>query len=102
MVYCVALQLSKLVDPQVWLDAACQIFFSFSLACGGLIAFASYNAEDYNCKRDVLAVSVCNVCTALFAASIIFSILGHKAYNQFNRCVHRYLLACIFLQTGHP
>ncbi len=71
----------------MWLDAACQIFYSFSLAFGGLIAFASYNPPDYNCKRDVIYVSICNVATALFASISIFSILGHKAYYMFNTCI---------------
>lgn len=38
-------QWDVLTNPQVWLDAATQIFFSLSVAFGGLISFSSYNPE---------------------------------------------------------
>ncbi|KOB66239.1 Transporter [Operophtera brumata] len=61
-------KLEKLLDPTVWLDAATQVFYSFGLAFGSLIAFGSYNPPNNNCVRDVLLVSVCNALTAIYAS----------------------------------
>ncbi|OWK02358.1 hypothetical protein Celaphus_00018138 [Cervus elaphus hippelaphus] len=34
---------TELANPVTWLDAGAQVFYSFSLAFGGLISFSSYN-----------------------------------------------------------
>lgn len=36
-------QVTELANPVTWLDAGAQVFYSFSLAFGGLISFSSYN-----------------------------------------------------------
>lgn len=38
------LQVTELADPVTWLEAGTQVFYSFSLAFGGLISFSSYNS----------------------------------------------------------
>lgn len=38
------LQVVELANPVTWLDAGTQVFYSFSLAFGGLISFSSYNS----------------------------------------------------------
>ncbi|CAN9503799.1 unnamed protein product [Ophioblennius macclurei] len=76
-----------LKNPQVWLDAATQIFFSLSLAFGGLIAFSSYNDEKNNCQRDAVLVGIINSATSLYASIPIFAILGFKARSGFNDCL---------------
>ncbi|XP_073341562.1 LOW QUALITY PROTEIN: sodium-dependent neutral amino acid transporter B(0)AT3-like [Pagrus major] len=80
-----------LKNPTVWLDAATQIFFSLSLAFGGLIAFSSYNAQKNNCERDALIVgcvnSLCvNSFTSIYASIPIFAILGFKANENYDAC----------------
>ncbi|CAL8364543.1 unnamed protein product [Arctogadus glacialis] len=75
-----------LKNPQIWLDAATQIFFSLSLAFGGLIAFSSYNPEKNNCEQDAVLVGVINSITSIYAAIPIFSILGFKATINYNSC----------------
>lgn len=77
----------KLADPTVWLDAATQVFYSFGLAFGSLIAFGSYNTPKNNCVRDVLLVSVCNAVTAIYASVVIFAILGFKATVNVEKCI---------------
>ncbi|XP_026203887.1 inactive sodium-dependent neutral amino acid transporter B(0)AT3 [Anabas testudineus] len=82
-----------LKNPQVWLDAATQIFFSLSVAFGGLIAFSSYNPERNNCERDAVLVGVINSATSLYASIPIFSILGFKATTALNSCKEDNILA---------
>lgn len=80
-------KVEKLAEPTVWLDAATQVFYSFGLAFGSLIAFGSYNTPKNNCVRDVLLVSVCNAITAIYASVVIFAILGFKATVNMDNCI---------------
>lgn len=83
-------QFDKLINPQVWLEAATQIFFSLSVAFGGLIAMSSYNPVHNNCHRDAIMVSLINCGTSVFASIVIFSILGFKATQSLHDCQEFY------------
>ena len=72
---------SRLSDPTVWRDAAGQVFFSFGIGWGGLIAFASYNDFNNNFVRDALIVSVADCFTSIYAGFVIFSIIGYVAHT---------------------
>ncbi|NWW82288.1 S6A19 protein, partial [Climacteris rufus] len=44
IVYLFTPNVTELANPVTWLDAGAQVFYSFSLAFGGLISFSSYNS----------------------------------------------------------
>jgi len=79
--------ISKLADPNIWLSAATQIFFSLGIAFGGMIAFASYNPLHADVEVNCITVAVINSATSLLACVVIFSILGFKATVDYQECI---------------
>uniref|UniRef100_A0A672M0B5 Sodium-dependent neutral amino acid transporter B(0)AT1-like n=1 Tax=Sinocyclocheilus grahami TaxID=75366 RepID=A0A672M0B5_SINGR len=67
--------LDELLNPSTWLDAGAQVFYSFSLAFGGLISFSSYNSVHNNCEQDAVIISIINGLTSIYAAIVIYSII---------------------------
>ncbi|KAJ8393998.1 hypothetical protein AAFF_G00055310 [Aldrovandia affinis] len=74
--------LGRLADPQVWMDAGTQIFFSYAICLGCLTALGSYNKYNNNCYKDCLALCFLNSGTSFIAGFAIFSILGFMSYEQ--------------------
>ncbi|XP_035285424.1 sodium-dependent neutral amino acid transporter B(0)AT1-like [Anguilla anguilla] len=85
--------LAELANPSTWLDAGAQVFYSFSLAFGGLISFSSYNSVYNNCEQDAVIISVINGFTSIYAATVIYSIIGFRATERLDACVDGNILA---------
>uniref|UniRef100_A0A6Q2YSX7 Transporter n=1 Tax=Esox lucius TaxID=8010 RepID=A0A6Q2YSX7_ESOLU len=73
---------ARLADPQVWMDAGTQIFYSYAICIGCLIALGSYNKYDNNCYKDCMYLCLLNSGTSFIAGFAIFSVLGFMAYEQ--------------------
>ncbi|NXI86695.1 S6A19 protein, partial [Rhipidura dahli] len=92
IVYLFTPNVTELANPGTWLDAGAQVFYSFSLAFGGLISFSSYNSVHNNCEKDAVIVSVINGFTSIYAATVIYSIIGFRATARYDDCFDKNIL----------
>ena len=72
---------SCLFARQVWNDAGTQVFYSYAVALGGMIALGSYNKFNNNFIKQCAILCLCNSATSIFAGFGIFSILGFMSYQ---------------------
>ncbi|XP_060925138.1 sodium- and chloride-dependent GABA transporter 2-like [Limanda limanda] len=73
---------ARLADPQVWMDAGTQIFYSYAICLGCLTTFGSYNKYNNNCYRDSFYLCLLNSGTSFISGFAIFSILGYMSQKQ--------------------
>uniref|UniRef100_A0A4W5PRI0 Transporter n=1 Tax=Hucho hucho TaxID=62062 RepID=A0A4W5PRI0_9TELE len=96
---------NELMNPSTWLDAGAQVFYSFSLAFGGLISFSnntngsclfisSNNFCDFS-SIDAVIISIINGATSVYSATVIYSIIGFRATEKFDDCADSNILALL-------
>lgn len=71
-----------LADPNVWIAAYAQIFFSLSIAFGIMITYASYQRRKANMTSSGLVVAFANSSFELLAGIGVFATLGFMAFRQ--------------------
>ncbi|XP_062285177.1 sodium- and chloride-dependent GABA transporter 2-like [Scomber scombrus] len=72
---------TRLADPQVWLDAGSQILFSYCVCSGCLVSLGSYNKYNNNCYKDTFFLCLLNSLTSFVAGFAVFSVLGFMSYE---------------------
>ncbi len=72
----------QLKNPQIWLRAYGQIFFSLSLASGVMIGYGSYLGKKAEIVNSALITGLANCGTSFFAGFVVFSVLGYLARVQ--------------------
>jgi len=73
---------NKVLEPQVWVNAASQVFNSVGIAFGSLIAFSSYNKFRGPVLRDTLIVTLVDAGVSILCGVAVFAVLGNLAHEQ--------------------
>ncbi|XP_033756245.1 sodium- and chloride-dependent glycine transporter 2-like [Pecten maximus] len=71
----------KLKEPQVWVEAALQVFYSLCPAWGQLIIIASYNKFHNNCYRDSILLTILGEGTSIYGGFVVFAVIGYMAHD---------------------
>ena len=73
---------AALLEPQVWVQAYSQIFFSLSVAFGIMLTYSSYRKRKSNMTTPGLVVAFANSSFEILAGVAVFATLGFFAFQQ--------------------
>ena len=73
---------SRLGDVNIWLAAYAQVFFSFSLAQGIMITYASFLKKKSDLTNNAFIVALADAGTAFLAGFAVFSVVGYLTVSQ--------------------
>ncbi|XP_033102793.1 sodium- and chloride-dependent taurine transporter-like isoform X2 [Anneissia japonica] len=74
--------MTSLKESQVWMDAATQTFYSYSIGVGTWCALSSFNKFNHNFWRDCVLFAFVNSGTSIYAGIVIFSVIGFMSVTQ--------------------
>lgn len=70
---------SQVFQPQTWIDAFSQIFFTLSLGFGIMVAYASYLPRESDIPTSAFLAAMGNCAFSIFAAFAVFAAIGMLA-----------------------
>ncbi len=73
---------SQFLNPQLWLAAFSQVFFSLSLAFGIMIAYGSLKKKEMEITKSAIWITVGNFAVSLMSGLVVFGTLGYMALQQ--------------------
>jgi len=73
---------SKLGDVNVWLAAYAQVFFSFGLAQGIMITYASFLKKKSDLTNNAFIIAFADAGTSFLAGFTVFSVIGYLTVSQ--------------------
>lgn len=80
--YYLAPNFDKLLDVNVWLSAYAQVFFSFSLAQGIMITYASFLRKKSDITNNAFIIAFADAGTSFLAGFTVFSVVGYLAASK--------------------
>jgi NSS family neurotransmitter:Na+ symporter len=71
-----------LFDPEVWVAAFSQIFFTLTLAFGVMVAYSSFNDRSQDIAGNAIWTAVINSAISLLSGFVVFATLGFMATSK--------------------
>ena len=83
------LQINKLLNIEIWRDAATQVFYSLGIGYGSIFMYSSYNKASFKCKTAALSYGVIDTTVGICSCIIVFSLQGFQAHIKHAECVEK-------------
>ena len=73
---------SKILNPNVWIAAYGQVFYSMSIAFGIMLTYSSYLSDDSDISNNAFMTGFADTGFSLLAGITVFTIIGYMAGSQ--------------------